>query len=145
MGYSSEVITGSTPQAMRTKVQKDFQEGELNIVLLSGKMGVGITLDAADDLIMFDLPYDPDTIEQIEDRIHRASRNHQVVIWTLLAIGTIDQAVARTVSKRYQATRESMDGRRGIDFERKILEKIRVSARMSDVSDNVDSSGGDNG
>jgi hypothetical protein len=68
-----------------------------------------------------------------------------VVIWTLLAIGTIDQAVARTVSKRYQATRESMDGRRGIDFERKILEKIRVSARMSDVSDNVDSSGGDNG
>ena len=106
-------------------------------MLLSGRMGVGITLDAADDLIMFDLPYDPDMIEQIEDRVHRASRNHQVVIWNLLAIGTIDQAVAQKVSKRYQTTRESMDGRRGIDFEKKILEKIRVLNKMSDGHDSV--------
>lgn len=143
LGYSSEVISGSTPQLMRTKIQHDFQDGNLNIVLLSGKMGVGITLDAADDLIMFDLPYDPDTIEQIEDRIHRASRNHQVVIWTLLAIGTIDQAVAQKVSKRYQITRQSMDGRRGIDFEKKILEKIRVLSKMSDGHDSVNISEGE--
>jgi SNF2 family DNA or RNA helicase len=143
LGYSSEVITGSTPQLMRTKIQRDFQDGDLNIVLLSGKMGVGITLDAADDLIMFDLPYDPDTIEQIEDRVHRASRNHQVVIWTLLAIGTIDQAVAQKVSKRYQITRQSMDGRRGIDFEKKILEKIRVLSKMSDGHDSVNISEGE--
>jgi SNF2 family DNA or RNA helicase len=137
LGYSSQVISGSTPQVMRTKIQRDFQDGELNIVLLSGRMGVGITLDAADDLIMFDLPYDPDMIEQIEDRIHRASRNHQVVIWSLLAIGTIDQAVAQKVSNRYQITRQSMDGRRGIDFEKKILEKIRVLSKMSDGHDSV--------
>ena len=143
LGYYSGVITGSTPQLMRTKIQHDFQDGDLNIVLLSGKMGVGITLDAADDLIMFDLPYDPDTIEQIEDRVHRASRNHQVVIWTLLAIGTIDQAVAQKVSKRYQITRQSMDGRRGIDFEKKILEKIRVLSKMSDVHDSVNISEGE--
>jgi SNF2 family DNA or RNA helicase len=143
LGYSSAVITGSTPQMMRTQVQRDFQDGNLNIVLLSGKMGVGITLDAADDLIMFDLPYDPDTIEQIEDRIHRASRNHQVVIWNLLAIGTIDQAVAQKVSKRYQITRQSMDGRRGIDFEKKILEKIRVLNKMSEVHDSVEPSEGE--
>jgi SNF2 family DNA or RNA helicase len=143
LGYNSQVITGSTPQTLRTKVQRNFQDGDLNIVLLSGKMGVGITLDVSDDLIMFDLPYDPDTIEQIEDRIHRASRNHQVVIWTLLAIGTIDQAVAQKVSKRYQITRQSMDGRRGIDFEKKIMEKIRVLTKMSDARDSVNSSGGE--
>jgi SNF2 family DNA or RNA helicase len=143
LGYYSGVITGSTPQLMRTKIQHDFQDGDLNIVLLSGKMGVGITLDAADDLIMFDLPYDPDTIEQIEDRVHRASRNHQVVIWNLLAVGTIDQAVAQKVSKRYQITRQSMDGRRGIDFEKKILEKIRVLSKMSDGHDSVNISEGE--
>ena len=137
MGYSAKMIHGSVPQNDRTAIQREFQDGGLNIVLLSGKMGVGITLDAADDLIMFDQPYDPDTLEQIEDRIHRASRNHQVVIWNLIAIGTMDQAVARVVSKRYQATRESMDGRRGIDFEKKILEKIRVLSKMSDGHDSV--------
>jgi hypothetical protein len=60
-----------------------------------------------------------------------------VVIWNLLAIGTIDQAVALKVSKRYQITRESMDGRRGIDFEKKILDKIRVLAKMSEGHDSV--------
>lgn len=143
LGYNSAVIDGSTPQTMRTKLQHDFQDGDLNIMLLSGRMGVGITLDAADDLIMFDLPYDPDTIEQIEDRVHRASRNHQVVIWNLLAIGTIDQAVAQKVSNRYQTTRQSMDGRRGIDFEKKILEKIRVLSKMSDGHDSVNISEGE--
>jgi SNF2 family DNA or RNA helicase len=143
LGYNSAVIDGSTPQLMRTQLQHDFQDGDLNIMLLSGRMGVGITLDAADDLIMFDLPYDPDMIEQIEDRVHRASRNHQVVIWNLLAIGTIDQAVAQKVSKRYQITRQSMDGRRGIDFEKKILEKIRVLSKMSDGHDSVNISEGE--
>jgi SNF2 family DNA or RNA helicase len=86
---------------------------------------------------MFDLPYDPDVVEQVEDRVHRASRNHQVTIWNLLAVGSVDQVVAKKLNTRYFVTRYSMDGRRGIDFEKKVLEKIRVSHKMSDVVDNV--------
>jgi hypothetical protein len=104
-------------------------------------MGVGITLDRADDLILLDLPYDPDMLEQIEDRIHRASNMHQVTIWTLVAVGTIDQAVTQKVAQRYRATRESLDGRRGIDFERKVLSRIRI--KMSDPSDSVETPEGD--
>jgi hypothetical protein len=89
-------------------------------------MGVGITLDRADDLILLDLPYDPDMLEQIEDRIHRASNMHQVTIWTLIGVGTIDQVVAQTISRRYQATRTMMDGRRGVDFERQIVQRLHI-------------------
>ena len=103
-------------------------------MLLSGRMGVGITLDAADDLILLDLPYDPDMLEQIEDRIHRASNNHQVTIWTLIGVGTIDQMVTQTIARRYRATRTIMDGRRGVDFERKILEKLRIKMSEPSVS-----------
>lgn len=124
-GLTSEVIEGSLSSERRAQIQRSFQAGELPIVLLSGRMGVGITLDRADDLILLDLPYDPDMLEQIEDRIHRASNMHQVTIWGLIAVGTIDQVVAMTVAKRYRATRTMMDGRRGIDFERKVLERIR--------------------
>jgi SNF2 family DNA or RNA helicase len=85
-------------------------------------MGVGINLDRADDLIMLDSPYDPDRIEQIEDRVHRASSNHHVTIWNLIAVDTIDQAIMEKVSKRYETTRELMDGARGVEFARKILE-----------------------
>jgi hypothetical protein len=100
-------------------------------------MGVGITLDVADDLIMFDLPYDPDVVEQVEDRVHRASRNHQVTIWNLLAIGSIDQLVAKKLNSRYFVTRASMDGRRGIDFEKNVIDRLRVGIKMSDPVDSV--------
>jgi SNF2 family DNA or RNA helicase len=136
-GYSADVIHGGLSAQKRADVQRDFQNGDLQVVLLSGRMGVGITLDAADDLIMFDQPYDPDMVEQIEDRVHRASRNHQVTIWNVIAVGTLDQVVAQTVQKRYKATREFLDGRRGIDFEKKIVERFSVSPRMSVVDDSV--------
>ncbi len=140
-GLVSDVIEGSLSSERRAQIQRNFQAGELDIVLLSGRMGVGITLDAADDLILLDLPYDPDMLEQIEDRIHRASNMHQVTIWTLVTVGTIEQLVAQTINKRYHTTRFSMDGRRGVDIERKVLSKIRI--KMSEHDDRVNFLEGD--
>lgn len=127
LGIKAEVLDGATPSNKREQIQDDFQNGDLRIVLISGQMGVGITLDAADDLILFDLPYDPDRVEQIEDRVHRASNMHHVTIWTLIATATIDQAIMSKVTKRYQLTRSLLDGARGIDFERQLLEKMSES------------------
>jgi SNF2 family DNA or RNA helicase len=124
-GIESAVLDGSASDSARNSIQREFQNGILRIVLLSGSMGVGINLDAADDLIMFDSPYDPDRIEQIEDRVHRASSNHQVNIWNLIALDTIDQAIAEKVNKRYKTTRSLMDGSRGVDFARKVLEIVK--------------------
>jgi|TARA_R110000764_G_scaffold141183_3_gene229350 SNF2 family DNA or RNA helicase len=140
-GLVSEVLEGSLTGERRAQIQRNFQAGELQIVLLSGRMGVGINLDAADDLILLDLPYDPDMLEQIEDRIHRASNMHQVTIWTLISAGTIEQIIAETIAKRYRATRLTMDGRRGVDFERKVLSKIRI--KMSDPTDRIENLEGD--
>jgi hypothetical protein len=121
-GVQSDILDGSTTDARRVSIQSSFQAGDLRVVLLSGSMGVGINLDRADDLIMFDSPYDPDRVEQIEDRVHRASSNHHVTIWNLIAIDTIDEAIMEKVSNRYQTTRELMDGSRGVEFARKVLE-----------------------
>jgi SNF2 family DNA or RNA helicase len=126
-GISSAILDGSVPSTRRDEIQRAFQDrqSDLRIVLLSGSMGVGITLDAADDLIMLDSPYDPDRIEQIEDRVHRASNMHNVTIWNLIARDTIDQAIAERVSQRYKITRGLMDGTRGVDFGRNIINLIR--------------------
>lgn len=119
-----QILDGSTPQKQRDQIQREFQEGECRIILLSGQMGVGINLDAADDLIMFDSPYDPDRIEQIEDRVHRASNMHKVTIWNLIAIGTIDQIIAEKVSRRYKVTRRLLDESRGVEIEREVIARL---------------------
>jgi SNF2 family DNA or RNA helicase len=124
-GIHSAVLNGSTSDTSRASIQRDFQLGDLRVCLLSGSMGVGINLDAADDLIMLDSPYDPDRVEQIEDRVHRASNMHHVTIWNLIAKDTIDQAIIEQVSKRYVITRGVMDKSRGIEFGRDILARLK--------------------
>ena len=125
LGVECAVLDGSVSATKRASIQDEFQRGKLRVVLLSGSMGVGINLDAADDLILFDVPYDPDRVEQIEDRVHRASSNHHVTIWNVAAFNTIDQVILEQVSKRYKITRELLDGSRGVDFARKVLATIR--------------------
>jgi hypothetical protein len=131
-GMNPQILDGATPDKERAQIQREFQEGDCRIILLSGQMGVGITLDAADDLIMFDSPYDPDRVEQIEDRIHRASNMHQVTIWNLIAKATIDQAIVSTVSKRYKTTRSLLDGSRGIEIEREVVAQLTKTNEEGD-------------
>ena len=124
VGVVSAVLDGSCGDSERVRIQQDFQTGSLRVVLLSGGMGVGINLDAADDLVMFDSPYDPDRVEQIEDRVHRASNNHSVTIWNLVAQDTIDEAIMERVSERYKTTRKLLDGSRGVIFGREVLKMV---------------------
>lgn len=123
-GIESAVLDGGATDNARATIQREFQTGGLRVVLLSGSMGVGINLDAADDLIMLDSPYDPDRIEQIEDRVHRASNMHNVTIWNVIAKDTIDQAIMEKVSKRYVVTRGVMDGSRGVEFGRDVIARV---------------------
>lgn len=123
-GISCDVLDGNATDNARASIQREFQSGNLRVVLLSGSMGVGINLDAADDLIMLDSPYDPDRVEQIEDRVHRASNMHHVTIWNIVAQSTIDQAILEQVSRRYKITRGLMDEARGVEFGRDILARL---------------------
>lgn len=115
------ILSGDTPLHEKQRIEQEFQRGELRIILFSGHIGVSINLDAADDMVFTDLVHDPDKIEQTEDRIHRASRNHQVTYWRLVSEGTIMEEIVATVDERFRATRKTYDGVRGIPFGRKLI------------------------
>jgi hypothetical protein len=95
-------------------------------VLLSDGLGVGIDLDVADDLIFVDIPRNPDIQEQVEDRIHRVSRMHNVTIWRLRSRGTIDVTISAKNDEVFKETRAMMDGVRAVDYDRKIMDRIGV-------------------
>lgn len=127
-GIRSEVLDGDTSRDAKLRIEQEFQRGELRVVLLSGFMGVSINLDAADDMIFVDSVHDPDKMEQAEDRIHRASRNHQCTYWRLASLGTIDMAVLQIVDSRYRETRSTYEGHRGVAFARRMLKKTTEEA-----------------
>lgn len=127
-GFDSDVLDGQLTTNQRLTVQKRFQAPDrgLQIILLNLGLGDSIDLDAADDMIMVDSVNDPDKVTQVEDRAHRVSRVHNVIIWRLITKGTIDYAIHEANNKTFTINRELMDGRRGVDFERKVLARIAI-------------------
>lgn len=123
-GYPNYVLTGETKQDERGRIIEDFQnnpDSPAIFLINTNAGGVAITLDAADDLVFLDETYIPDDQEQVEDRCHRVSRIHQVTIWKLMSLSTIEESIARTNEYREGKIKARLDGSRGVDFAKKLL------------------------
>jgi SNF2 family DNA or RNA helicase len=111
-------LDGSVSEPMREGLMKRWQEGlgDERVMLVNVKAGgVSINLDAADEMHMMDEDPDPGVNEQMEDRIHRASRMHKVVIYYYRTKGTVDYEAAHSVEVRRQLQHAVLDGRRGVE------------------------------
>lgn len=127
-GIKHYVLTGKTTDPEREYIKKNFQkeDGEMVILLNTKAGGVSLTLDAADDVIICDQTWVPDDQQQVEDRAHRISRNHNVTIWYLASLGTIDEDVAVTNTERENNARSVLDGQRGINYTRQLIAATRA-------------------
>lgn len=124
-GWDCHVLTGETPSSERVRMQKEFQaEGGPRVFLLNTHAGgVSLTLDAADDVIVVDKTWNPDDQTQVEDRAHRISRlDHKVTIWNLTSRKTIEEAITAMNDQREFAYKSIIDGQRGVDFAKQIME-----------------------
>lgn len=92
-------ITGDVKDRDRDEAQRLFQDpnGPSVIAVTTTAGGVAITLDAADTVVFMDETWSPTDMEQAEDRVHRASRMHNVTIYTLRTEGTIDETIMEVV------------------------------------------------
>jgi SNF2 family DNA or RNA helicase len=101
-GFKADKITGGTAKReYRQAVMEAFQNGDLQIVVISMKAGgTAITLDAADDVVFLDEDFNPDVMEQCEDRAHRISRIHKVNVWKIRTNGSVDIEIQRAVNEK---------------------------------------------
>jgi SNF2 family DNA or RNA helicase len=101
MGIPTAMITGDTSGKKRKEVIQNFQAGTgaRVVVMTTTAGGVAITLDRADTVHILDETFNPDDQAQLEDRIHRASRIHQVTCYYYRTRGTIEEDI-------YELTRE---------------------------------------
>jgi SNF2 family DNA or RNA helicase len=83
-------VTGKDRDIARDRFQDPNDPCKVMILNMSAG-GVGITLDAADYMILMDVPWVSDKEKQVVDRIHRVSRVHNVFVYRLLSLGTVDE------------------------------------------------------
>lgn len=97
-------IDGSTSTSKRIARCDQFQnDPETYAAVLSiTAAGKGITLTAASCVVFAELYWDPSTLFQAEDRVHRVGQTKPVSVKYLLIKNTADEAIWRLISRKMQ-------------------------------------------
>ena len=122
-GIKTLKVVGGVSAEDRIAAVNQFQTDSGPQVFLLNTLagGVSLTLDRADDIVILDETFIPDDQEQVEDRVHRVSRMHNVTVHYVRSLGTIEEKIARLTFGRNINTKQILDGERGVEFARQIL------------------------
>ena len=85
------------------------------VIVCNYKVGsVGVTLTEATYAIMNDLPWDPATLKQAEDRIHRIGQTKKTTIYFPIYEDTIDLAMFSVLREKIKYIDEIIDGKKNL-------------------------------
>ena len=94
--YAFRVMTGETSYDDRQNMVNAFQEGKLEILLMTTKTGgFGINLTRASRVIIVDLSLNPANDEQAVRRAWRVGQQHVVHIYRIMAATTVEESTYR--------------------------------------------------
>ncbi|MGI8477774.1 MAG: helicase-related protein [Thermomicrobiales bacterium] len=105
-------IVGGMGRDERRNAQARFtHDKDVEILLATDAAGEGINLQRAHLMVNYDLPWNPNRLEQRFGRIHRIGQTEVCHLWNLLAAETREGAVYDTLLKKLEEERKALDGR----------------------------------
>jgi len=87
-GYTTCTIHGGMHLDERIKAEGIFRRGEAQVMIATEAAGEGINLQVCNLMINYDIPWNPNRLEQRMGRIHRYGQNREVFIFNLVASDT---------------------------------------------------------
>ncbi|WP_018214272.1 helicase-related protein [Desulfitobacterium hafniense] len=154
LGSEEAVVTihGGLLRDERRKVEELFkQDKEVRILIATDAAGEGINLQRAHLMVNYDLPWNPNRLEQRFGRIHRIGQTEVCHLWNLVSKETREGMVFQRLFEKLEQEREALKGKvfdvlGKVSFDNKslkdlILEAVRygndpaVRARLYEVVD----------
>ena len=127
-------IHGSIGREDRLKAQEAFRhDPEVRILLATDAAGEGINLQRAHLMVNYDLPWNPNRLEQRFGRIHRIGQTEVCHLWNLVAEETREGDVYRKLLDKLEQARESLGGQvfdvlGKLQFEGRPLRELLIDA-----------------
>lgn len=127
-------IHGGLHRDARREAQERFvQDPEVQILVATDAAGEGVNLQRAHLMVNYDLPWNPNRLEQRFGRIHRIGQTEVCHLWNLVATDTREGDVFRTLFRKLEQERVSLGGQvfdvlGQVDFEGKPLRDLLIQA-----------------
>lgn len=126
-------IDGSTPRDLRRHIQDQFRQNErVRVLLATDAAGEGVNLQNAHLMVNYDLPWNPNRLEQRFGRIHRIGQKEVCHLWNLVAQETREGQVFNQLLTKIEQISTTLNGRvfdvLGEVFEGRPLREMLVEA-----------------
>lgn len=105
------VAHGEDSQAVRDRVVREYMEAEGPCVLVGTGQAFGeaLNIDTTDAAFFVMLPYTPGQLRQWEGRFHRASTKRPIIIYYIIAEGTVDEHMASILIDKLPAVQQVVE------------------------------------
>jgi SNF2 family DNA or RNA helicase len=113
LGRSQSIVTihGGMGREDRMRAQEAFRhDPETQVLLATDAAGEGINLQRAHLMVNYDLPWNPNRLEQRFGRIHRIGQTEVCHLWNLVAEETREGDVYRKLLDKLAQARDALGG-----------------------------------
>jgi SNF2 family DNA or RNA helicase len=144
LGRPGAIVTihGGMGREERMKAQEAFRhDPEVQVLLATDAAGEGINLQRAHLMVNYDLPWNPNRLEQRFGRIHRIGQTEVCHLWNLVAEETREGDVYRRLLDKLAQARDALGGQvfdvlGKLQFEGRPLRELLIDAiRYGDQPD----------
>lgn len=136
LGRTEAVVTihGGVGRQDRLNTQEAFKhDPDVQVLLATDAAGEGINLQRAHLMVNYDLPWNPNRLEQRFGRIHRIGQTEVCHLWNLVAEETREGDVYRKLLEKLEEARRALGGQvfdvlGKLQFEGKALRELLIEA-----------------
>jgi len=93
----------------RLFTEQQFREGAIQVLVATEAAGEGINLQVCNILFNYDIPWNPNRLEQRMGRIHRYGQTKDCLIFNFVATNTIEGRVLQRLLEKLQEIRDALD------------------------------------
>lgn len=132
-GYKVATIHGGKSVDERREAQCAFAKPDTQILIGTDAAGEGINLQFCRLLINWDIPWNPNRLEQRMGRVHRYGQKQDVLVFNLVASNTKEGKVLERLLTKLDIIREGLGDDRVYDVIQDVLEDVDLNSIINSV------------
>jgi superfamily II DNA or RNA helicase len=136
-GYTAITIHGGMKLEERIDSEKKFKNENFQVLIATEAAGEGINLQFCHLMINYDIPWNPNRLEQRMGRIHRYGQTKEVFIYNLVAKDTREGEVLNRLFEKLEEIRVAMGSDKVFDVISDVLLGKNLSQLLVDASMNA--------
>lgn len=135
-GYKVNTIHGGMNLEKRIEEERRFKN-ETEVLVATEAAGEGINLQFCNLMINYDIPWNPNRLEQRIGRIHRYGQTKEVIVHNLVANDTREGQVMVALLKKLDEIREALGSDKVFDVIGEIIESKKFVQALLDAAVNA--------